>query len=82
MKITIDTNVLISSTFWRGDSDKIIEKVEAKELELISKEHSTYFFNANDVTAASVVDGIHLDENQHQILGKAIAHAISETKIF
>ena len=54
----------------------------AKELELISKEHSTYFFNANDVTAASVVDGIHLDENQHKILGKAIAHAISETKIF
>jgi lysophospholipase L1-like esterase len=54
----------------------------AKELELISKEHSTYFFNANNVTEASTIDGIHLDANQHKILGKAIARAISETKIF
>ena len=39
MKITVDTNVLISSTFWYGTSDKIIEKVENKEIELIlSKE--------------------------------------------
>jgi|SRR3989344_1069289 len=39
MKITVDTNVLISSTFWYGASNKIIEKVENKELELIlSKE--------------------------------------------
>lgn len=28
MKITVDTNVLISSTFWYGSSFKIIEKVE------------------------------------------------------
>ena len=39
MRITVDTNVLISSTFWCGDSDKIIEKVEHKKLELVlSKE--------------------------------------------
>lgn len=54
----------------------------AKELRLISQELSTYFFNANDVTDASRVDGIHLDEDQHTVLGKAIAHAISETEIF
>ena len=35
MKITLDTNVLISATFWHGDSDKIIEKVEKKDIELI-----------------------------------------------
>jgi len=35
MKITLDTNVLISATFWKGDSDKIIEKVEKKDIELI-----------------------------------------------
>jgi len=29
MKITADTNVLISSTFWRGDSDKILDRVES-----------------------------------------------------
>lgn len=54
----------------------------AKELALISNELSTYFFNANDVTEASTVDGIHLDENQHEILGKAIASAVADINIF
>jgi uncharacterized protein len=35
MKITIDTNVLISGSLWKGASDKILEKVENKEIELI-----------------------------------------------
>ncbi|HLC19766.1 MAG TPA: putative toxin-antitoxin system toxin component, PIN family [Candidatus Nanoarchaeia archaeon] len=39
MKITVDTNVLISATFWTGASDKIISKVEAKLIQLVlSKE--------------------------------------------
>ncbi len=38
MKITADTNVLISSTFWHGASDKVIEKVENKEVELFLSE--------------------------------------------
>ena len=39
MKVTLDTNVLISATFWNGDSNSIIEKIEKKELQLIlSKE--------------------------------------------
>ncbi len=35
MKLTIDTNVLISGSLWTGASDKILEKVENKEIELI-----------------------------------------------
>ena len=35
MKITADTNTLISATFWSGSSDKIISKAEIKEIELI-----------------------------------------------
>ncbi|MBI2658466.1 putative toxin-antitoxin system toxin component, PIN family [Candidatus Woesearchaeota archaeon] len=35
MKITVDTNILVSATFWNGASDKIISKVEAKEIELV-----------------------------------------------
>ncbi len=35
MKITVDTNVLISATFWFGDSNKIIQMVDDKQLELI-----------------------------------------------
>src|SRR3989338_9547108 len=35
MRITLDTNILISAAFWYGYSHKIVEKVEKKELELI-----------------------------------------------
>ncbi len=39
MKITVDTNVLVSASFWDGDSDKIMNRVEKKEVDLIlSKE--------------------------------------------
>jgi len=35
MKITADTNVLVSATFWYGNSFKIIEKAENKEIEIV-----------------------------------------------
>jgi putative PIN family toxin of toxin-antitoxin system len=35
MKITVDTNILISATFWTGDSHRIILKAENKEIELV-----------------------------------------------
>ena len=35
MKIVVDTNVLLSATFWNGASNRIIEKVEKKEIELV-----------------------------------------------
>ncbi len=35
MKVTADTNVLVSATFWYGDSNRIIERVERKEIELV-----------------------------------------------
>jgi putative PIN family toxin of toxin-antitoxin system len=35
MKITLDTNVLISAIFWNGDSNSILEYVEKGELTLI-----------------------------------------------
>lgn len=35
MKVTVDTNVLISATFWYGASERIITKAEHKEFELI-----------------------------------------------
>ncbi len=38
MKITVDTNVLISATFWSGASDRLISKIEAKEIQLILSE--------------------------------------------
>jgi lysophospholipase L1-like esterase len=54
----------------------------ANELAIISKENSVHYFDAGSVIEASVVDGIHLDENQHQILGEAIANSVSDVIIF
>ena len=54
----------------------------AQELEKIATVQSVLYFNAGSVTEASTVDGIHLDENQHHILGTAIAHAVSESTAF
>ncbi len=49
MKITVDTNVLISSSFWYGDSNRILIKVENKEIELIlSKEIIEEFIRVLD----------------------------------
>jgi lysophospholipase L1-like esterase len=48
----------------------------AQQLEAVAKAHSVFFFDSNTVTSASKVDGIHLDEDQHQVLGEAIAHEV------
>jgi lysophospholipase L1-like esterase len=50
----------------------------ASELEKISTECSVFFFDSASVTTASTVDGIHLDENQHLVLGKGIAKAVAD----
>jgi lysophospholipase L1-like esterase len=39
----------------------------------IAAELGCHFFDAGHVTSASVVDGIHLDADQHRVLGKALA---------
>ena len=52
------------------------------ELQKIAEEHSTMFFDTANVTEASTVDGIHLDEDQHYLLGEAVAHNVLERKMF
>lgn len=53
----------------------------SSELEKLAKEQSTLFFDTAAVTEASVVDGIHLDEDQHRLVGEAIARFLLERKI-
>jgi len=50
----------------------------ANELKTVADDYDAYFFDAGDVTCASIVDGIHLDELQHQKLGEAIAHFVKD----
>ena len=38
IRITVDTNVLVSATFWHGASEKIIDKVENKKIILVLSE--------------------------------------------
>ena len=53
----------------------------ADQLEKVSSDQSVLYFDAATVTEASIVDGIHLDEDQHELLGKAIANAVHESNI-
>jgi putative PIN family toxin of toxin-antitoxin system len=70
MKITADTNILISATFWHGASDRIISKVEAKEIQLILSEEIVKEY-------AEVMD---YDEIKNKIKDKnlAIKHTVSK----
>lgn len=42
----------------------------------VATEMNVEFFDAESVTTSSRVDGIHLDEDQHQVLGAAVAGMI------
>lgn len=49
----------------------------AVELEKIAEEQAVHFFDAGTVTEASAVDGIHLDKDQHRLLGEAIVKVVA-----
>ncbi len=48
----------------------------ASAMECVAVEHSCPFFDAGSVTSTSKVDGVHLDAEQHLILGKALAKKV------
>ncbi len=54
----------------------------ATELEKVAEEMSVMYFDAGSVAEASTIDGIHLDEPQHEALGKAVARAVIGEEIF
>lgn len=43
----------------------------------VAAELACHFFDAGGITSASAVDGIHLDADQHQSLGKALARFVA-----
>jgi hypothetical protein len=48
----------------------------ASAIEIVAQELGCHFFDAGSVTTTSRVDGVHLDEDQHLTLGKALAEEI------
>ena len=49
----------------------------AEALVDVAETKSVHFFDINTVTAASRIDGIHLDADQHAMVGQAIAPIVS-----
>lgn len=45
----------------------------ANELEQIAIAQGCHFFDSNSIITASKIDGVHLDEDQHEVLGLKIA---------
>ena len=50
----------------------------AEAYKAVSIEHQCSFFDAGCVTTASKVDGVHLDADQHAVLGKALAVVVAQ----
>jgi len=48
----------------------------ADAYERVATEEKCRFFDAGRVTTSSVVDGVHLDADQHAALGQALAGAV------
>jgi lysophospholipase L1-like esterase len=48
----------------------------AQALQQVASDLDCRFFDANTVTPASVVDGVHLDADQHGKLGRALAEVV------
>ena len=50
----------------------------AEAIRQVSEDAGCAFFDANSVTTSSVVDGVHLDADQHEILGRALTLVVAE----
>jgi lysophospholipase L1-like esterase len=50
----------------------------ARALEQTGAELGCHFFDAGTVVTASEVDGVHLDADQHALLGAALAHRVGQ----
>ena len=64
---------LIAPKFSGGESNS---KDLAEAYREVSSELDCRFFDAGSVTATSKIDGIHLDADQHLVLGEAIAGVV------
>ena len=74
-RVTLDTNILISGTFWTGDSFRILDLIDKKEIICIL---SRDIINEYDRIIASkeIIEKI---ENQALISSKAVQRVISDS---
>ncbi len=77
MKITTDTNILVSGTFWKGDSDRIIELIDKGEIELILSEELIEEYD-EVISRDEIIDKI---ENKNLILNESVQRIIGDSVI-
>jgi len=77
MKIVLDTNILVSGTYWKGSSDKIIELVDKGKIELIiSKKIISEYYNV--INRDEIIDKV---KEKSLILNKSVSKIISNSII-
>jgi len=77
LKVTLDTNVLISGSFWTGDSFKILDLIDQKKIIcILSKEIIAEYDKI--IGGDEIIEKI---ENKSLILSKIVQKAISNSEI-
>ena len=61
---------------FHGAESKSIGLADAYEQ--VARELGCHFFDAGKVITSSIIDGVHLDREQHAVLGRAMARIVGE----
>ena len=69
--------ILLRYTFKKAASVKICVGLAQAYREVCSA-LNCHYFDAGTVTSSSRVDGVHLDADQHAVLGRALACVVAE----
>jgi hypothetical protein len=77
MNFVLDTNVLVSGTFWKGDSAKIIKCIDNKKIELVLSEELIEEYN-EIIKRDEILDKI---QNKNLILDKSVQRIIQDSII-
>src|SRR3989338_4172013 len=77
MKVTLDTNILVSGTFWTGDSFQILDMIDKGKLKHVSsKELINEYYKV--ISGDEIIDKV---KNKKLIMLKVVQKVISNSKI-
>ncbi|MBU0614684.1 MAG: putative toxin-antitoxin system toxin component, PIN family [Nanoarchaeota archaeon] len=77
IKVTLDTNILISGTFWNGDSFKIMNLIDNKKIEsILSKEIIKEYIMVMD--SDEIAEKV---EHKDLVVSKVIQKVMTNSKI-
>lgn len=73
MRITLDTNVLISGTFWTGDSFRILDMIDKKELNNVSSKDIIEEYN-EIINSDEIIEKV----EDKKLIIKGVVHNVIE----